>query len=403
MPQRTRQWFIGSALLVGLASSCAPLERLLPSGPVHVEAIEDYSLRPASSGVTYTDDPRVAFPVLPIQVWGVHYDMDLVVVSNHPDWDMHEYSKMTLGDQALWMVKEADQSMVQTALADVEDLNQWAPEIPVPRSAGPVEVVDKSEGRKVDVAFKYTNTAGDPVEAHFRGRVAKGHPAMRNGSTMGHSRDFIAAVLDLTRNQHGGRLDLKIAGKRYRPERLLGFYRMQFVLEQTQGGFAITSLRQLANADGFDVQRPIPGTPWHTEGQQSWTDAGETASRDDGPLRLRYHFDDNPNHREWRGAEIYQEGREVPVLVVRLDRALPDLRRRFEGRSSSNFVLDVNGQSAHGVGTLTAYWTADGPIVEMEPTSPWWFADRPMRSSLRFIDDTTVDLTTVRIEKPATE
>jgi len=370
---------------------------------VHADAVAHYSLKPVSSGVTYTDDPRVAFPVLPIQVWGVHYDLDLVVVSNHPSWDMHEYSKMRFGDESLWMVKEADQSMVQTAIADVADLTQWAPEIPVPRTAGPVEIVDKSEGRKVDVAFKYTNTAGDPVEAHVRGRIAKRHPSKRNGSTMGHSRDFIAAVLDLTRNQHGGQLDLTIAGKRYRAKRLLGFYRMQFVLEQTQAGFAITSLRQLASAEGFEVQRPIPGTPWHTEGQRTWKDDDGVAARDDGPLRLRYHFDENPNRREWQGAEIYQEGRDVPVLVVRLDRALPDLRRRFEGRATSNFVLDINGQPAHGIGTLTAYWTADGPVVEMDPTAPWWFADRPMRSSLRFIDDTTVDLTTVRVEVPVTE
>ena len=398
MRKTTGAWWIVAALSAGLASGCAPIQRLLPEGPVAVENLDLYSLEPAASGVTYTDAPRVDFPLLPIQVWGVHYDMDLVVVSNHPDWDMHEYSKMSLGDQTLWMVKEADQNMVQTALADVSDLNQWAPEIPVPRQTGDVEVIDKSEGNKVDVAFNYTNTKGDPVEAHFRGRIAPKSPALRNGSTMGHSRDYIAAVLDLTRNKHGGRLTLKIDDKKYRPERLLGFYRMQFVLEQTQGGFAITSLRQTPEEDGFKLQRPIPGVAWHTQSTHHWLNESHGVVRPGGPIRLHYHFADTVDQREWRGAEIYQDGRETPVLVVRLDRALPDLRRHFEGRAVSNFVIDINGQTAHGSGTLTAFWTDDGPVVEMNPEAPWWFADRPLRSTLRFNEDGSVDLTTVRTD-----
>jgi hypothetical protein len=74
------------------------------------------------------------------------------------------------------------------------------------------------------------------------------------------------------------------------------------------------------------------------------------------------------------------------VLALRLDRALPDLARPFEGAAESRFSLDVDGQAGHGTGRLRARWEADGPVVEMVPEAPWWLAERPMRTTVRFHD-----------------
>ena len=52
--------------------------------------------RPAT--VTYTGPARVGPPVVPLQVFGVYYDIDVVLVSRHPSWDMHEYARLNTGD-----------------------------------------------------------------------------------------------------------------------------------------------------------------------------------------------------------------------------------------------------------------------------------------------------------------
>ena len=394
---------LASMLLSTLLSACAPLHRLLPEGPaLSVGEQQPWFSSVSPSGVRYTGEPRVEFPVLPVQLWGLHYAIDLVLVSDHPDWTMHEYARVDLPDRSLWLLKDADVNGDQSVVADMENIESWLPEIPVPRVAATVSIQDASDDAKVDIQLGGQTPTGQAVELSYRGKRPQRPPGKRNGSTMEHSRGAVAAVLDLAGQKHGGAVELSIDGEPRRIQRLFGIYPMKFVLDQYQAGFAVASFAQRPAAGGFELVRPAPGVGWPTQGHEAWSDDGRFVHRYDPIVNL--HYDMPPTQdmqggevRELHGGSVEQVGHDLPVLQLRLDRALPDLRRPFEGRATSSFVLDINGQQAHGTGTLEAWWTPDGPVVEMRPTAPWWLAERPMRTTIQYGEDDEVIVSIARI------
>jgi hypothetical protein len=384
-------------------SSCAALHRLLPQGPaLSARERQPWSSPVSPSGVRYTGEPLVAFPVLPVQLWGLHYAIDLVLVSDHPDWTMHEYARIDLPDRSLWLIKDADVDGDQSVVADLDDIQSWLPEIPVPRVAAPVAVRDASDAGRVDLQLEGQTPTGQAVQLSYRGKRPQRPPGKRNGSTMEHSRRAVAAVLDLAGQVHGGDVALSIDGQPRRIQRLFGIYPMKFVLDQYQAGFAVASFTQRPAAGGFKLVRPAPGVDWPTHSHEAWSDDGRWLHRYDPIVNL--HYDLPPTQdmegrelRELHGGTVEQVGHELPVLQLRLDRALPDLRRPFEGHAISTFVLDINGQQAHGTGTIEAWWTPDGPVVEVRPTAPWWLAERPMRTEIRYGEEGQVEVSIARI------
>ena len=119
-----------------------------------------------------------------------------------------------------------------------------------------------------------------------------------------------------------------------------------------------------------------------------------SAHFDDGWTRQQYGFVDGGLHR----ATIRQHGREDAVTELWLDPALPDLSRHFEGRATSRFRLDINGQAGHGTGTVTAWWDGDVARIMLAPDAPRWLADRPMQGSVSFRPDGAVLLEMQRTE-----
>ena len=374
------------ALPALLLAGCAALHRLTPEGPVlSRRESAAFPTDPPSSGVRYTGAPQVPFPVLPVQLWGLHYAIDLVLVSDHPDWTMHEYARLDLPTGTLWLAKDADRDGDQHVTADLPDIATWLPEIPVPRRAAQVRAEDRSTRDHVDLHLSTWTPTGEPVELTFAGRRPGHPPRKRNGSTMEHSRQAVAAVLDLAGMRHGGQVSLAIGGKERKIERLFGLYPMKFVLDQVQAGFAVASFQQEGTDHGFTLTRPAPGVDWPTHGAEVWRDDGASVRRDGEIATLVYDLVPNADGaRELRGGRVLQAAHEEPLLTLRLDRALPDLARPFEGRATSRFVLDVHGQQAHGTGTLCAWWEDGGPVVEARPEAPWWLAQRPMRTEVRF-------------------
>ncbi len=381
-----------------LISGCG-IKRYLP-GKAVLDAAEVAEIRQGNpAAVTYSGPPRVdGAPLLPVQLFGLYYGLDLVVVSDHPDWDMHEYARIDLPAGPLWLAKDSRAgTLVQSIVADLPDIDTWLPEVPVPRKQGAVDVIDHSEGRDVDVTLAYTNMDGDAVQVHVQGRVKKRPPGKRNGSTMGHSAQAVAVVLDLERFGGAKRVEMSIGEDKRGVTRLLGVYPMRFLLQQAQAGFAVTNLLQTPDADGLTVRRPGPDPVDPATGAPGWpttaTDERWTTSTDasgDALLTLGgdivsqvYRFRDG----ELLSGEVWQVGRDLPVLHASFDPALPDLRRPFEGTASSRFELSVDGQDGHGTGTITARWLdADTVELALTPTAPWWLADRPMQGALRFDD-----------------
>lgn len=354
---------------------------------------------PAPASVVYTGPPMVPWPVIPLQVWGLRYALDVVLETDHPDWIMHEYARIDLPSGPLWIAKDASPDGLQTITADVPAIRAWVPEVPVPRREGPLTVVDHSSPTEEDVRLSYTNPAGEAVEVHYTGRVPTRPAQPRNGNTMGHSRQSLAALLDLYLYQPGGTVEMSIGGQARKVRRLLGLYPMKFLLAQTQGGVAIATYRQSASTEGaFQLDRPGDSPDWPTTAREVWTaEADPTWVRRDGPVTtLRYHF----LAGELDQAQVWQAGDTTrPIVNLVFRPALPDVRRPFAGEVVSRFVVDLNDQPGHGLGEVRCHWEGAEVRVEVRPLAPRWFADRPIDSRIRYAGD-SVAVEAVRVDAP---
>jgi hypothetical protein len=359
------------------------LRNVLPGPPALDTAARRAFDQPAPSPAQYSGPPRVTFPVLPQQVWGLRYALDVVLESTHPDWSMHEYARVDLPEGPLWLAKDADREGTQNIVANVPDIRSWAPEAPVPRIEGPVSVEDHSTADHVDLKIAYTNPHGQPTVVTYAGPAPTKPSNPRNGNTMGHSRNSVSALLDLHLFRPGGDATITIGGVEQKIRKMWGLYPMKFILAQTQAGFAIANFRQEATADGFHLVRPADGD-WPTASDEQWTVADGWARHDGSVTSLRYHFRDGELDR----AEVWQRGLEsFPAMDVVFTPAVPDLRRPFPGVVTSRFAVDVAGQEGHGTGELRCSWTdADTVRVDMIPTAPRWFADRPLRAEIHYTD-----------------
>jgi hypothetical protein len=83
---------------------------------------------------------------------------------------------------------------------------------------------------------------------------------------------------------------------------------------------------------------------------------------------------------------VEQYGRATPVTAITFNPPLPDIRWPFNGRRVSTFVIDVNGQQNHAFGDIESYWTESGPKVKVAPAAPEWAVDRPLLTSINFIE-----------------
>lgn len=408
---RPRSRLLSGLILAPLLTACG-LRRYLPGTAVLDQGAISRLRQARPSGVQYLDPPRQALPLLPLQVFGLFYDLDVVLVSRHEAWDMHEYARIDLPDGPLWLAKDSRAgTLVQGIVADLPDIETWLPEVPVPRQRGSIQVDDRSQGRRVELRLAYENLDGQQVEVEVRGKLPRRPPGRRNGSTMGHSAQAAAVALDLQRMGEASRARLWFDGERVGTWHLLGVYPMRFLLQQAQAGLAVTDLVQQVEGDALVVERPGPGAvdpatgepgwPTATAGPERWSVVeahGETCLERVGPVTTqRYAFVDG----ELLRAEVWQVGRDTPVLRLHLSPALPDLRRRFEGTATSTLELEVNGQPGHATGQVSATWS-DAQRVELvfTPTEPWWFADRPMAGSLEHGADGSAHLVLTRRATP---
>ena len=371
---------------------------MLPSGPVFSEEERAaFDVREASSA-SYRDVPRVDYPVLPLMIFGVTYDLDIIVATKHPTWNMHELARIDGPEGPLWLAKDARWStMSQSIVVDLPDPYAYWPEIPVTRKSFPLRVEDKSRGETLDLRFRYENMDGEAVDIRYRGPIPHTRMKKRNGSTMRHSRDVVMAVLDLPLRDFGKRASVTYDGRRVPMRRLAGLIPFQMALTQTQGGMAVGSFVERPSESGFSLEYRLPDGSSRTR-RWSLSETDDVLScSETGPMRtLSYRF---LNHR---GAlELYemvsQQRNDADVTTrIRIRPALPDLRRPFQGLVRARFVVDIHGERGLAHGDLEAYWEDGRAHLRMRPREPWWVADRPMDSTIAFADDGSA---TIRIER----
>lgn len=350
-----------------------PLADLVPRGPVlSARAAERFDAA-VPSGVAYAGLPAVPFPVLPCLWFGVPYDLDLVVVDDHPAWDMHELARVRTPDGPVWLCKDSRaEDLVQTIVADVEGLGSVLPEVPLARTRRPV-VVDDSRPGHVDV--RYVNDHGEDV------RVVVDHrplapQGLRNTSTMGHSGRAALAVLDLSARAFAS-AEVTIGGEDRAVRRILGLVPFAVALAQTQAGFAAGRWTQ----DAAGTTHGPVAVPWFDDGLSL------TQTHPWRTLTARFLRAGEAREAVELVAEAW--GVAAPACRIRFLPALPDLR--FDGvHGESRFRLDVGGQRGHGTGRVEVRRSGDEAEVVVTPSAPSWLANRRLVVRLRFAEGTVV-------------
>lgn len=372
---------------------------MLPRGPV-MKPFERYEGFAADrlSGARYgagTGLPLDA-PILPLMPFGLTYELDIVVMTRHPSWNMHEYALIRTSAGLIWLLKDSREgTMEQTIIADVDGIDDWMPEVPVQRRQQSFDVLAETTDRCVSLELAYTNWDGEHTEVMYSGAFPRSLQRKRNGSTMRHSQNQLMAVLDLS-HQNTGSAQVSIGGVRQKPARLFGVP-VSAALQQTQGGLVTGSWLQEAAAGGFTTAFTarsgaiVPRT-WSLEtlppsaapGAEGLGVPSVWAVQDDADRQLAFRFLQTADGAlELRELRAWQKGQAAAGFNLSLSPALPDLRRPFDGPVTVRWAADVAGQLSHATGVLIARWTDDGPELELRPEAPWWVWDRPMLTTVR--------------------
>jgi hypothetical protein len=391
--------FVGVGALLGGLTGCG-LHQLMPEGPVITPWQRSVTMPiGVAPTVTYDGDTAPTCPVPPVLAWGAAYDLDLVLVDAAGPWDMHEYARLATPSGPVWLAKDARMgTLEQTVVADLPEIASWLPELPVARRRSAIRVDDRSSATRLDLQLSYTNIDGHAVVAHYVGAPPTQPQPRRNGSTMGHSRGSLLAVLDLSHRAFGAGT-ITIDGARVPAYKLAGLLPFRAALVQTQTGVATGRFALRPDGDGCV-------TTWASGAVSPWTiteEPGRLRLTQASPIRTLVHefITDQDGNAAWSSSTVLQYGRATPVGHIEVSPALPDLRRHFEGRHRSRYVIDANGQAGHATGALEAWWEADGPRVALLPDAPWWTADRPMLTTVRLHDtEASVEITRTPTRAP---
>lgn len=359
--------------------SCGGVRDYLPHAPALSEARAARWLEERNQPLVQAPPEELAVPVPPLQFFAVYYEQDIVIETQDPRWSMHEYARVRIGDETVWMAKDSDPKGVQTATADVDHLEQWLPEVPIPRRSGPVRVEDRSEGDTLDVTLSYRNPLGDETHVEFRATQKSKLERKRNGSTFDHSQQAASVLLDVRRRQTKAQAAIRYGDTEPGLRKVLGLVAVKALLEQLQAGIAAASMHVRLQSGGLSLVRPHPGVVWPTRADESWTWEGSqgTGTLTHGAYGVRHRL------RFERGglaeARVEVQGLEGTALRFELSAPLPDATRPFEGPVERRFVMWVGGL-AQGYGQVVATWSEGGTDLRVLPEAPYWFERRPVAS-----------------------
>lgn len=366
--------------------SCS-ITKMLPSGAA-LKPSERTTLENKASAIAVEvqTENAIDFPIIPFQIFGVTYSKDIVIVTKNPKWNMHEYAKLEIGpNQSTWLMKDSEEgSLTQFLTTSQSNLISLLPEIPLETSIQDFVATEKSSGDTLEAHFEYINHLGEKVVVDFKNTKKLSIQKKRNGSTMGHSRNQVMAILDLPLRQFSESSSVSYDGIPFKTKKILGLLPFQMLLTQTQGGLSVGDFKF------FKDGNLIKSLHLNSEIEQVWTlekiSENKTILKQQNEFRTQvYEFTTANNQYLLSEAYVKVWNSETPTFKISFFPPLPDLRFPFEQKQISTFVMDVNGQQNHGTGTFVSYWNADKELkLEINPSAPNWLKERPMLNTIRF-------------------
>ncbi len=368
-------------LIVGFSMVAAfyELRKMLPRKAVVGKKKRAMLEQVLKKPVDYISEPIVDHPVIPFLIFGIHYDKDIVIVSKHPDWNMHEYSLLNLPDGDCWMMKDSKEgSLDQCVTIQRTDIIDWVPEIPLEIAFKPIKIEDRGNEEWEDISFTYENFHGEQVDISYKGKKALRSLKKRNGSTMGHSRNQLIAILDLPERSFGKKAEMTYNSKSYPIKKILGLKSFNMMLSQTQGGISTGAYAQYQEDSKIKTKHKNA-----RETIQDWTLEGKVLEQKSPFRTQQYHFcEDEPYELISANVQLWNNSKKA--FNITFYPALPDFRKEFRGKHIAIFVMDVNGQQGHGIGKIHSYWQDKKLIIDFFPENPQWITDRPLRQVITF-------------------
>ena len=369
------------------------LRDLLPRGPV-LKTARRLKLfgDPPPAQIRYSTPPQIHSPPLALMPFGLAYDMDIVVVAEGSPWDMHELASVATPDGLMWIAKDARAPGLQQLITcDDGAIARWLPEVPISRFKNAMDVSCVQSSGDLSIQARWINPDGVETALTYAGPAPLRPRGKRNASTMGHSRDAVIAALDLSHMNWPRHVALRYDGRPARLARIAWLKPFAMAIRQVQGGLGTGPFVQRQTTTGLITEHLIG----HEVVQQHWTTSAKgdrLEVRQSTPLRTITYLYRGEDVHELERIEIQQFNRPHPTMMLTFSPCLPDLRRRFSGRHCSRWVLDINGQLSHAVGTVEVDCVAGGVQLDISPRAPHWVADRPLRTALTFDGDDTINV-----------
>ncbi len=391
-----------SLILLTLLLEACSISRMLPKGPViSSEKRKEIENRKKISPANYLTEAKVTYPILPFLAFGVAYDIDLVIVSNHPEWNMHEFACIKSPKGNLWLAKDAREgSLDQYITTNISDPYRLLPELPLKIKTSPVTVVDKSTDNFIDIAISYKNHDGEITMATYKGVYPSTEMGKRNGSTMGHSKNQLLAVIDVSKRDFGTEATISYNGKEYGVSKILGIKSFFMALVQTQGGLSTGSFLQKSlpkGQSGFITNHLIPDKSVVTQKWVLENLKNEVRAIQKNYLRtIEYRFFNNSGSFELYSIKVLQLGRKAPCTNIFFNPPLPDFRKEFSQKTVSTYLIDINGEKNFAIGRIESRNRGEITTINVIPEKPWWTEDRPLQSTIEIENNGRTNISVVR-------
>lgn len=338
-----------------------------------------------ASKITYST--REAFcehPIIPFSVWGLRFDLDLMVaLEGDNGWAMTEVSRVDGPDgDSTWFVLDSKANGLQYVGIQRGDKKARALvrafSSPVYETDFKIEEVIKGSRSRYDVS--YTRVDGAPISYWLEAATSRKPPPLRNGNAMNHSSETLLAVIDLESVQLTGKRFrfLSSASHQRRAQSLLGV-KIAGAMAQTTTGFGASEWVQnkllVSTTQGFEAVY-----------EQSMNE-NEVILQTRTPFPwLEYRYlvrNDEAIRMELKQVRVLQPSPGKPTEIARWDfnPPLPDLRFGAPlTPTRSRAVVSIHGVSGYFRGEIEMRpgSHATEAICEILPSWPSWARERPV-------------------------